>query len=93
LCATNSEVVWLRRVLQDVGEEQKKATKSLCATSCEVVWLRRVLQDVGEEQKKATKIKCDSQSSIKLENDPVYHARKKHVDSHFHFIRKKIQSK
>jgi hypothetical protein len=66
--------------------------KALCATTCEVVWLRRLLRDVGEEQRKATMIKCDNQSSIKLENNPIYHARTKHVDAQFHFVREKIQS-
>jgi hypothetical protein len=66
--------------------------KSLCATTCEVVWLRRLLQDVGEEKKEPTMIKCDNQISIKLENNPIYHARKKHVDAQFHFFREKLQS-
>jgi hypothetical protein len=64
--------------------------KALCATTCEVVWLRRLLQDVGEEQRKATIIKCDNQSSIKLENNLVYHSRTKHVDTQFHFVREKM---
>lgn len=67
--------------------------KALCTTTCEAVWLRRVLQDIGEEQMKATMIKCDNQSSIKLENNPIFHARTKHVGAKFHFIREKIQSK
>jgi hypothetical protein len=66
--------------------------KALCATSCEVVWLRRLLQDVGEEQKEPTMIKCDNQSSIKLVNNPIFHARTKHVDAQFHFVREKLQS-
>jgi hypothetical protein len=64
--------------------------KSFCATTCEVVWLRRILQDVGEEKKKAMIIKCDNQSSIKLENNLVYHSRTKHVDTQFHFVRENI---
>jgi len=66
--------------------------KALCAATCEAVWLRRILQDVGEQQTKATVIKSDSQSSIKLANNPVYHARTKHVEVQFHFVREKIQS-
>ena len=30
LCAATCEVVWLRRILQDVGEEQKEPTKVKC---------------------------------------------------------------
>jgi hypothetical protein len=66
--------------------------KALCAATCEVVWLRRLLQDVGEEQKEPTMIKCDNQSSIKLMNNPIYHARTKHVDAQFHFVIEKLES-
>ena len=64
----------------------------MCATTCEAVWLRILLQDVGEEQKEPTMIKCDNQSSIKLVNNPIFHARTKHVDAQFHFVREKLQS-
>ena len=36
--------------------------------------------------------KCDNQSSIKLANNPIYHARTKHVDAQFHFVREKLRS-
>jgi len=67
--------------------------QAMCAATCEVVWLQRILQDVGEEQTDATKIKCDSQSSIKLANNLVFHKNTKHIDTQFHFVREKVQSK
>ena len=66
--------------------------KALCAVTCQVVWFKRLLQDVGEEPKEPTMIKCDNQSSIKLTNNPIYHAKTKHVDTQFHFVREKLQS-
>ena len=66
--------------------------KALCAVTCEAIWLRRLLQYVGKEQKEPTMIKCDNQSSIKLANNPIYHARTKHVDAQSHFVRDKLQS-
>jgi histone deacetylase 1/2 len=38
-------------------------------------------------------IYCDNINSILLTNNPVYHARTKHIEVHYHFIRKKILSK
>jgi hypothetical protein len=66
--------------------------KELCSATCEEIWLRRILEDVGENKKVQTIIKCDNQSSIKLANNPVYHARSKHNETHYHFVRENIQS-
>jgi hypothetical protein len=38
-------------------------------------------------------IYCDNISSILLANNPVYHARTKHIKVHYHFIRKKVLAK
>jgi len=38
-------------------------------------------------------IYCDNISSILLVNNPVYHVRKKHIEVHYHFIRKKVLAK
>ncbi len=35
-------------------------------------------------------IYCDNISSILLVNNPIYHARTKHIEVHYHFIRKEI---
>jgi len=35
-------------------------------------------------------IYCDNISSILITNNPVYHARTKHIEVHYHFIRKKV---
>ncbi len=35
-------------------------------------------------------IYCDNISSILLANNSVYHAKTKHIEVHYHFIRKKI---
>ncbi len=35
-------------------------------------------------------IYCDNINSILLGNNLVYHARTKHINVHYHFIRKKI---
>ena len=62
----------------------------VCATTCEEIWLRILLQDAGEEKKYAMMIKCDNQSSMKLENNHVFHKNTKHIDTRFHFIRENV---
>jgi len=67
--------------------------QALCATTCKSIWLRRLLNDAGEGQKEATSIKTDNQSTIKLAYNPIFHKNTKHIDTQFHFVREKIQSK
>jgi len=38
-------------------------------------------------------IYCDNINSILLANNLVYHARRKHIEVHYHFIRKKVLAK
>jgi len=38
-------------------------------------------------------IYCDNISSILLTNNLVYHARTKHIEVHYHFIREKVLAK
>eukprot|EP00253_Pinus_taeda_P029672 PITA_29672 len=66
--------------------------KDLTNATCEAIWLRRILEDVGEKQRKPTSIKSDNQSSMNLANNPIYHARTKHIEVQHHFVREKIQS-
>jgi len=58
--------------------------------TCEVVWLQKLLSDLGQSVDALVVIYCDNISSILLANNPVYHARTKHIEVHYHFIRKKF---
>lgn len=58
--------------------------------TCEIFWLRRILQDLGIYQAEATSLFIDSQSTIKLAKNPVFHSKTKHVDTKYHHIRSLI---
>ncbi len=38
-------------------------------------------------------IYCDNINNILLANNPVYHARTKHIKVHYHFIKEKVLAK
>jgi hypothetical protein len=58
--------------------------------TCEIVWLHKLLSDLGQSVDALVVIYCDNISSILLANNLVYHARTKHIEVHYHFIRKKL---
>ena len=38
----------------------------------------------------AVTLYCDNMSSIQLANNPVFHARTKHIEVHYHYVREKV---
>jgi hypothetical protein len=62
-------------------------------TACEVVWLQKLLIDLGLSMNAPVVIYCDNISSILFANNLVYHARTKHIEVHYHFIREKVLAK
>ncbi|KAE8664954.1 hypothetical protein F3Y22_tig00112738pilonHSYRG01227 [Hibiscus syriacus] len=56
----------------------------------EAIWLQGLLGELGMEQKHI-KVHCDSQSAIHLAKNQVYHARTKHIDVRYHFVREILE--
>ena len=56
----------------------------------ESIWLKRLCSDVGVDAEHIT-IWCDSQSAICLAKNPTFHARTKHIDVQFHFVRDMVE--
>ena len=56
----------------------------------EAVWLKRILKDLGVLIKDPTTFYCDNRRSIYLSRNPVFHARIKHIEVHYHFIRERV---
>ncbi|PKU81996.1 Retrovirus-related Pol polyprotein from transposon TNT 1-94 [Dendrobium catenatum] len=65
--------------------------RSLAALTADIIWLGRLLLDFGILQDKPTEIFCDNTSAIALANNPVFHARTKHIEIDHRFLRDHIQ--
>jgi transposase InsO family protein len=61
-----------------------------CNAAKEAVWLRLLLSEMGHPQDGATPIHADNQSAIALASNPEYHARSKHIDIQYHYVREKV---
>ena len=53
------------------------------------MWTLGLLGDLGVEQHKLD-VYCDSQSAIYLARYQVHHARTKHIDVRYHFVREVV---
>jgi hypothetical protein len=87
-------VSWSSKKQPTVALSSTKAEyRSVAIATCEVLWLQKLLSDLGVLVDAPIVIYCDNISSILLANNPVYHAKKKHIEVHYHFIRKKVLAK
>lgn len=55
----------------------------------ECTWLIQLLEDL-QPINDLVILHCDNQSTIRLAENPVFHAMTKHVEVHYHFIREKV---
>ena len=58
----------------------------------EAIWLARLVRDLGIAVEMPT-LHCDSQSVIMLAKNLVFHAKTKHIDVKYHFVRDMLEDK
>ncbi|MCO5575459.1 hypothetical protein L7F22_029260 [Adiantum nelumboides] len=56
----------------------------------ECVWLKRLMVDLGVRQNTANTIYTDTQSALAVARNPVFHARTKHIEVHYHYVRERL---
>ena len=56
----------------------------------ESTWLVQLLKDLHQSTEIGIPLFCDNMSAIRSAENPVFHARTKHVEVHYHFIREKV---
>ena len=67
---------------------------ALSQAAQEAVWLRRLLEEIGMDlTQNPTLIHEDNQGAIAIARNPVSHARTKHIDKRYHFVREAILNK
>ena len=56
----------------------------------ESTWLKQLMEDLHQPTEYQVRISCDNLSSIRLVENHVFHARTKHIEVHYHYIREKV---
>ena len=67
---------------------------ALTHSSKDILWIHKLLSEFSRifSFHMPTTLLCDNQGAIRLSKDSTFHARTKHIDVHFHFIRQTISS-
>ncbi|GJT94095.1 cysteine-rich receptor-like protein kinase 8 [Tanacetum coccineum] len=65
--------------------------RALADSTCEIYWLKCLLHDLHVHIPTPIMMLCDNASTIALANNPIHHARTKHIEIDCHFVRDKIK--
>ena len=61
--------------------------RALAFASAELCWIRTLLKDLGIYINDPPILWCDNVSALAIASNPVFHARTKHIEVDFHFVR------
>jgi histone deacetylase 1/2 len=58
--------------------------------AAEAIWLESLLKELGVTQQRTPILWCDNLGATYLTANPVFHARTKHIEINFHFVRERV---
>ncbi|KAI0502330.1 hypothetical protein KFK09_017278 [Dendrobium nobile] len=67
--------------------------RALTVATADTIWLKRLIADFNIQHDSPVAVYCDNTSAIALANNPVFHARTKHIEIDQRFIRDHIYHK
>lgn len=84
-------ISWSARKQPTVSRSSTEAEyKALANGTAEVVWIQSLLKELRIFQPRAPVLWCNNLGATYLSSNPVFHARTKHIEVDFHFVREKV---
>ncbi|CAL1360545.1 unnamed protein product [Linum trigynum] len=86
-------ISWQSRLQKCVALSTTEAEYIAVTEACkEMIWMKKFLNELGFLQEQP-QLFCDSQSAIHLAKNASFHARSKHIDVRYHWIRDVLEMK
>ena len=87
-------VSWSARKQPTVSRSSTEAEyKALANTTAEIMWIQRLLEELGVRHSPVARLWCDNVGARYLSANHVFHARTKHIEIDFHFVRERVAQK
>ena len=68
----------------------KAEYKALANATAEMMWVQKLLTELKVPHPPAARLWCDNLGAKYLSANPVFHARTKHIEIDFHFVRETV---
>jgi histone deacetylase 1/2 len=87
-------ISWSAKKQATVSRSSTEAEyKSVANATAEVIWMQSLLGELGVKTTQPPCLWCDNLGATYLSANPVFHARAKHIEIDFHFVRERVLNK
>lgn len=87
-------ISWTARKQATVSRSSTEAEyKAIANVVAEVMWVQKLLHELRIPHPQSARLWCDNIGATYMTANPVFHARTKHIEIDFHFVREQVARK
>ncbi|XP_050139218.1 uncharacterized protein LOC126615432 [Malus sylvestris] len=88
----SNPVSWQSKKQSTVSRSSTEAEyKALAQWAADVSWIRSVFKDIHQFLPRPPSLHCANLFALALSSNPVFHSKIKHLDTDYHFVKKKYK--